>query len=550
MANHYLFECLNPCSNTLKITLSFEAITSDTLLLKLPTWRPGRYETANFSQNMYRVKVSQKDNEFIKIQKISKCEWEVTEHVPETVINVSYEYYAHTMDAGNSWVDENMWYINFVNCCLSVVNQENNPHTVTLDVPSEYKIACGLSHHNNTLEADSFEQLADSPVIASPTLQEHIFTQDNCDFHIWIQGNITPEWNRLETDFRAYTKEQVKLFGSFPCTDYHYLFHILPYKHYHGVEHPNSTVITLGPDTEFDKFYDDLLGISSHELFHTWNIKRLRPKELSPYPFFSEPAFDTGYIAEGITTYYGDLMLKRSGVFNDVQYLKEINNLFKKHFGNHGRHQLSLTESSFDLWTDGYKLSAPGRKVSIYTKGAIIALILDLKLRLKGYALDNVVKDFWDSFGANKQGYSTQDYLSCIVPYLGEAETQQYFVDYIKGVTPVEGELEKLLPQFGLSFSPHYSEDSLVSDYGFKSNKAGKVLQIDPTSSTYSKLSIGDVITNKESLTLAKSSITLSVNRFGEELSITLSKEDNQYYGGYKSESIEKNKLQKQWLEG
>lgn len=545
MANHYHFECKNPCSNLLTITLSFQTTKTTPVTLKLPTWRPGRYETANFSQNMYQVNVAQKDNESITIRKTSKNEWEIEKHNHNSIINVTYDYYAHTMDAGNSWVDEQMWYINFINCCLCVDTQETIEHTVSLDVPSNYKIACGLPLVNNHLVATSFEQLVDSPVIASASIQRHTYRQSNCDFHIWIQGNISPDWNKLEKEFRAFAEKQINIFGSFPCDNYHYLFHILPYKHYHGVEHPNSTVITLGPDTEFDKFYDDLLGISSHELFHTWNIKRLRPTELSPYPLFSEPAFETGYIAEGITTYYGDLMLKRANVFNDKQYLKELNNLFKRHFENFGRHQLSLTESSYDLWADGYKLSAPNRKVSIYTKGAIISLTLDLKLRLNGYSLDTVLKDFWDKY--NQKGYSTEDYIDCIIPYLGIEATQQYHQDYIQGTKPVETELNELLPQFGLSFTPNYPENKWARNYGIKMNPEGKVLQLDPTSPANNILSIGDILINKENVNPVEN-IELSVNRFGKELKINLSKTDKQYYSSYKSEIIKRNKLQEEWL--
>ncbi len=547
MANHYLFTCKNPQNNILQIQFSFESCDDEKLILRLPTWRPGRYETANFSKNIYQLSVEQVGNKDIEIRKISKCQWEITKHKHEERITIFYDFYAHTMDAGNSWVDNEMWYINFVNCCISLLGKENQTHTLTLDIPSDYTIACSLTQKGSILVANSFETLIDSPVIASANIQKHIFKQNGCDFYIWIQGNIKPDWQKIEKNFRAYTQAQVDIFGDFPCSDYHYLFHILPYKHYHGVEHPNSTVITLGPDIKFNDFYDDFLGISSHELFHTWNIKRIRPKELSPYPLFSEPAFETGYIAEGITTYYGDLMLKRSDVFTSTQYLKELNKTFKKHFENYGRHRLSLADSSCDLWADGYKPSAPHRKVSIYTKGAIISLILDLRLRLKGYSLDDVMREFWKQYPNPHQGYTSQDYLNIIEKITGESH-QKYYADYIQGTVPVEEELAILLPQFGCSFEAQEHPDFITSRFGIKVNVQNKISEIAPNSPAYKQLSVGDIILNKEEITNTKSS-ELKINRYEKELIIKISKTKFTYYNTFKIEINEANNtLLTKWL--
>src|SRR5690606_25406290 len=117
------------------------------------------------------------------------------------------------------------------------------------------------------------------------TLKHEVYTVQDIPFHIWIQGDCQPDFVRIIKEFTAFTIEQLELFGDFPVSDYHFLFQILPYKHYHGVEHGNSTVITLGPSEILmaPLLYKELLGVSSHELFHTWNIKKIRPKEMLPY---------------------------------------------------------------------------------------------------------------------------------------------------------------------------------------------------------------------------------------------------------------------------
>ena len=149
-----------------------------------------------------------------------------------------------------------------------------------------------------------------------------------------------------------------------------------------GPQDPSTanTVISLGPGEELmsQKMYASLLGVSSHELYHTWNVKQIRPKELLPYDYTKENYSRMGYLYEGVTTYMGDLYLKRSDVFSDEAFFKTQEENLQKHFHNGGRHNLSVADSSFDTWLDGYVMGVPNRKVSIYTEGALCAFMLDV----------------------------------------------------------------------------------------------------------------------------------------------------------------------------
>ena len=131
----------------------------------------------------------------------------------------------------------------------------------------------------------------------------------------------------------------------------------------------------------FKNLYNELLGISSHELYHVWNVKNIRPKTMSPYDFSKENYTHMGYVTEGVTTYMGDRILYESGVFSLEQYFLELEKLFQGHFHNDGRNHYPVSESSWDTWLDGYTGGIPGRKVSIYVEGALIALICDAKIR-------------------------------------------------------------------------------------------------------------------------------------------------------------------------
>ena len=241
--------------------------------------------------------------------------------------------------------------------------------------------------------------------------------------------------------------------NGFPSEKFDFIIHSLPYRHYHGVEHQNSTVLVLGPNTmeNKEKYNLDLLGVASHELFHAWNVTRIRPTELMPYDYSKENYYETGFVTEGYTTYYGDLFLVRSGVFDETQYFTELNTIFKRHFENYGRHNLSLTDSSFDLWIDGYKKLLPSRKVSIYVKGATVALILDLTIRKHSsnkFSLDDIMTELWENFGKIEKGYSKQDVYDLIIKYAGP-QANAFIEKYYEGILPLENELvEGGLAQF------------------------------------------------------------------------------------------------------
>src|SRR6185436_8637769 len=158
-------------------------------------------------------------------------------------------------------------------------------------------------------------------------------------FHIWIQGECRPDFRLLENDFKKFTGKQIEMMGDFPSGDYHFLIQVLPYNFYHGVEHSASTVMAIGPGFELmtEKIYSELIGLASHELFHTWNVKAIRPVEMQPYDYTKENYSRLGYVYEGFTTYYGGLFLSRSGFFTLEKYLSELFIQLQKNHANYGR---------------------------------------------------------------------------------------------------------------------------------------------------------------------------------------------------------------------
>ncbi len=436
--------------------------------LQLPAWRPGRYELQNYAKNIPKIEAFDEKNRKLQIEKLSKDLWQVLSNKGE--ITVKYSYYANKKDAGNSFVDHSTFYLNFVNCIPYLVGKMQEPLEVFLLIPNKYKIASGLIFNKISVywhcKLNNIYELYDSPTIASEALITQNYRVANIDFFIHFVGNYSPNWPRIIADFKAFSEFQIFKMGDFPRNNFHFINWILPSPYYHGVEHGNSTMLVLGPDTEGDNLMPDLLGVASHELFHSWNICKIRPVELLPYDFTKENYFNTGFIVEGVTTYLGDLILLHSNVISFEEYLKELNAILMRHFLKDGKARQSLTEASVDLWVDGYTEGIPNKKVSIYNKGAIVALILDLKIRNKfshTKSIYYVMKQMWELFGKTNIGYQLLDY-KLIAENIFEENLDNYFETCIFGNTDLLPILNLELSKIGLEINYNYDVSISISE--------------------------------------------------------------------------------------
>ncbi|MBC8109792.1 MAG: M61 family metallopeptidase [Verrucomicrobia bacterium] len=464
---HYHISAPHPEKGFFSIEFEIDNIQTASLALHLPAWRPGRYELQNYAKNIQSVMAFDRKSTALPVQKITRNSWVVTTENISSV-TIKYKYYARQYDAGGSWLDENVWYLNFVNCLLFLPLHLNEAHKVTLHLPENYVLAGTSKHKKNTITATDFYELIDTPVLAAADLKHESYKIRHCTFHLWIRGNYEPDWKVWIHDFSRFSVAQIKMMQGFPCKDYHFLIHLLPYKAYHGVEHAHSTVITMGvntplpdentgqnrtePQTLEDIYKTDLLGIASHELFHVWNICRIRPKEMTPYNLEAENYFVTGYVVEGITTYYGDLFLVKSGVWTKEEFFREISKTLSRHFTIADHACQSLAESSVDLWVDGYTGGIPNKKVSIYHKGCVVAMLLDLEIRFETKhekSLDDVMLKLWEQFGKTNTGYTQADFEAIVIELLGEAKARNYFETCIFGTEPLLEKLQSTLAYAG-----------------------------------------------------------------------------------------------------
>lgn len=464
---------LNPTTQFIYFELTVSKIQSDITYIRIAAWRPGRYEFGNFAKNIRNWKVYDANGKPLSYTKTERERWMVNTKGVDTIV-VKYEVFGGILNAGSTYLDENQLYMNPVNCCCYAEGRENEPIEMLLEVPNDYQIATGLvkSQVNpRLLKADNFDQLADRPLIASPTLKHISFKVQKLHVNLWFQGECKPDKVRITNDFSRFIDEQITAFGEFPEKEYHFLFQITPHKTHHGVEHENSTVCMIGPTYHLmGTSYDELLSLSSHEFYHSWNIKKIRPAEMLPYDFTKANYSKLGYVAEGVTTYYGDYMCYRSKVFTREHFFAALEDLLDKHFHNYGRLVMPVTEASFDTWVDGYEPGIPHRKTSIYTEGALCALMTDLYIiRDSGftYSLDNVMYDLYHQFAKKGKGYTEEDYKSLIAKYLGK-DFSWFFEKYINGTENFEPELRKVFGWVGLDFVPEPNPQMYEKNLGCK----------------------------------------------------------------------------------
>ena len=485
----YTISYTNPHRHFVDFQLSTTTNGATKMQFQLAAWRPGRYELANFAQNIQKWGAFDENNNPLSFKKITKDLWEVeTESAKE--ITLVYNFYANQLDAGSCYLDEHQLYLNPVHCMFYIVDRMEEEYQLNMQIPKNYEIASSMKKDGNILSVKGYDLLSESPIICSDSLQHGTYQVDGITFHLWFQGQCKLDWKKLKKDFTAFTKSQIEHFGGFPVKEYHYFFQITPYKSYHGVEHTKNTVLLLGPGDEImDKRYEDLLGVCSHELYHTWNIKAIRPEEMYPYNYTQENYFRTGFVAEGVTTYMGDLMLYNSGVFNWEEFVKTQNQNLERHLTNYGRYNLSVADSGFDNWLDGYKLGSPNRKTSIYADGALCMLMLDLEIikHTNGKnSLHSVMKELYEDFALKKKGYSEDDFRN-ICEKFGGLKVAEIFENHIYGTEDYIPTLKNAFEVVGIELKQKKNTNLGAQYFGFiavKENEKLVIKKVAPNSIT------------------------------------------------------------------
>ena len=527
---HYTISCPNPASQFLRIDLKFSCQAGENIRLQLPAWRAGRYQIANYAQNLRGLRAQNQEGNPISLQKLTKDCW-AFEVENDTPIHLSYDYWAGKMDAGSAWVDDEQVYVNLVNCCFEILGRSKEAFELQLDLPNYPKQILTLKQTGtSTWMAENYQLLADATVLAAKKVEQGTYAIGNTRFHAWFHGEIHFDRTRFIDQLQAFSNRMIADFGSFPEEEYHFIFQLLPYPHYHGVEHRRGTVITFGPASSLaeEEAMEELVGISCHELYHAWNVCRIRPKEFLPYDFSKETYTRAGLVLEGVTTYFGDLYLLKSGVYELPTYLRHLEKIVQREAAHYGWKNASIEESSIDLWLDGYVAGIPDRKVNIYSRGALLSLCLDVILLQEGNSLAQVMKGMWENFGLPFKGYEVKDFEKLVSASVSNPEKITHFFDsYVRGKEDLYPVLEDCFSTLDIEIKKTLSENTLLHQAGIQLNGDQVIQQIHPDGKAYQHLMVHDQLLNLNS---ENAMWEVEVLRKGRKLKFRIEQEAGNYY--------------------
>ncbi|MFN3074256.1 M61 family metallopeptidase [Acinetobacter sp. TY2] len=459
---HYQIEFDDYRQHLVHVTLRF--LADPTQVLSLPTWIPGSYLIREFSKHIESVRAYDEAGRVLKISKFEKNKWRLfnTDH---ELITVEYDVYAYDLSVRGAYVDQTRLYVNPACLCLGLDGQEHKAVEVEVFLPPELKhfqIATGLASKSLvkgrfTLKADNYAQLIDSPFeLAEQT--RFSFEANGIPHEFVVSGKQAMNIARMQQDIEKICATEISMFGSAPFKNYTFMT-MATGNSYGGLEHPNSTSLITPRDDlpktdepeEPSADYQRFLGLCSHEYFHSWLVKFIRPENFANYDLNQEGYTSLLWIFEGFTSYYDDLILLRSGVISQESYIKLLKVQIDRYLQNPGRAIQSVSESSFDAWVKFYRQDENSNNAgtSYYNKGCLVALCLDMGLRLRGSSLDALMRKLYEN-AQNGIQVNERTIVDLCNELTGDDWIEQ--INHLINTTD-ELPLDQLLPEFGLNYT-------------------------------------------------------------------------------------------------
>lgn len=458
-------------------------------VLALPTWIPGSYMVRDFAKNILWLRAESEAGDPINVKKCDKQTWQLDAH--EGPIRVTYLIYALDLSVRSAFLDSQFGFANGTSLFLEVVGQRDTPIDVEVNMPQEkpsWRLATTLprvgAQPDNGLvgQCENYLDLIEYPMLFGD-LDIIPFSAKGVSFELIFVGGHQADKVRLAKDLAKIAEHHLSLFDSeTPITHYQFLT-ILTESDFGGLEHTSSTALvysrnelpTIEQRNTMFAGYRTFLSLCSHELFHTWHVKRTKPACLINPDLSQEVYTEQLWIYEGFTSYYDDFSLQRAGVISNNSYLEVVGQNLTRLQRNKGRFNQTVTESSFDAWTKFYKQdeNAANAIVSYYVKGGIIAMCLDLKLRLASqgkHNLDDIMKMLWQQYGAIGKG-TPDDVIHQLLNDLGY-QFDEFLHDAL--YTTKELPTETLLNEFGVTL--HKRSKAAVSDQGGRKVDGAKML--------------------------------------------------------------------------
>jgi len=403
----YRLHVPEPSTHLLAVELAADDVRGPSELV-MPSWTPGSYLMREFPRNVVQFEATDGARNALRSEKTDKNRWRV-EAPPDGTLRARWIVHADELTVRTSHVDATHAYINGASVFMYLRGREGEPAAVEVHAPAGWRVATALTalDERRFLAAD-YDELVDSPMEIG-THQAVRWTVDGVshEYAVWGRGNADPR--RLAADTTRIVLAEREIFGELPYPAFTFILHLTSGGG-GGLEHRNSTSLLAERWGFRGPSYESFLGLAAHELFHAWNGKRIRPAALGPFDYTRESYTRDLWVVEGITTYYTDLLLRRAGLIPQQRYLDKVAEMISRFRVLPGRMVQPLADASFDTWIKFYRPDAntPNATISYYQKGALVALLLDLRIRAvteNARSLDDLMRLLWERYGARDTGF-------------------------------------------------------------------------------------------------------------------------------------------------
>lgn len=432
----YTIDVRRPAGHMFDVCITVDGVTASTLDFSLPAWLPGYSKIQDFAKNVQEFMADDGTGKRLSFSKIDKQTWRVLRGTTY-VIRASYRVFANNLQNINiaGHIDDTHAFFNGAAVFCYISGLADRPVTLRVLKPENWKVATGLE---KTAEPDVFKASCYDNLVDCPTeigmFSSYDFQIEGKPHHIALYGLKDFDAAFIVPDIARIVQACYELFGSLPYRDYTFIYHLIDRERRSGVEHANSTAIIFSQkDFLARRNYDDFLNVTAHEYFHLWNIKRIHPRGWGPFDYGREAYTKSHWFTEGMTSYYGGIILVRAGLWTREQFYRDMAAKFAATENATGKEWASLEDVSWNIWL---KSDNPMQAtVSYYQKGAVVGLMLDLEIRKRTSgvkSLDDVMRDLDRTFGSTDRAYENDELLHSINRVAG-SDFSDFYAKYVRG---------------------------------------------------------------------------------------------------------------------